>query len=705
MRTLFFLGAAIILLQHPLSVDAQTLDYGDLPSPYPTLQANNGARHLISTLIYLGDNAPEAEADGQPQATAKGDNNDGFNDEDGFNPSSFTVRQNMSASMPVVVTNQTATAASLLVFIDWNADGDFGDANEQATASVDPGKYRLTTLVPLNVPFDATTTQLIAVRIRLTTDSIVLAGPTPTGQLIDGEVEDYFIPAALPGEYDFGDLPDNASGVSPGVLVGHSAVTQPDYRTRLADGGPRHRINPALAFVNESALADPQADGESDAHASAGADGDDTHGNDDEGELNYAVIKQVFDPISARLHIAILCNVAVRNQTGQPAYLKAFLDANNDGDFDDAGETPLTWGSGSLTGSGPNNHPDLLMQYASPLTNVPTSADSFNEYGMVFALTYQFPSPVLPPSQSAPPLTLDTNFRLGLRLRLSSSPGLGPNGINPDSSVPDGEVEDYILSFATMSADYQPRIVDSVGISANLTAYAKLTDKNSDSRFYGYDHFVGYPYQSSADEWQLDNGVILQGQNPLVPASMMANFPAGKLPYVHSVRFGDGSFGTYWGCINIRDLSSYRAFMNQKQQTGEDSVPLGDTDGDGIANYYEYAFGSDPTVPGSVPTFNPRIALQSSSSPGGSAKYLVLPYLRRAGGTSNGANHTTPDAIYQPKASKDLLDWEEPIEPAVVPGDLPSPPPGYEWGAVRLPTPVDSVPNNKGFLRLGLSAP
>ena len=74
----------------------KNLDFGDAPDPlystageYPTLLANDGARHNIGG-PYLGSIAPDAETDGQPDADALGDDNNGIDDEDGVTTVSYT---------------------------------------------------------------------------------------------------------------------------------------------------------------------------------------------------------------------------------------------------------------------------------------------------------------------------------------------------------------------------------------------------------------------------------------------------------------------------------------------------------------------------------------------------------------------------------------------------------------------------------------
>ena len=76
----------------------QPLDFGDAPEyPYPTLAANDGARHVIVAGGPLMGTAPDAEPDGQQDPNALGDDNDGNDDEDG-----------VTFPAPLVVGDQTA---------------------------------------------------------------------------------------------------------------------------------------------------------------------------------------------------------------------------------------------------------------------------------------------------------------------------------------------------------------------------------------------------------------------------------------------------------------------------------------------------------------------------------------------------------------------------------------------------------------------
>ena len=71
-----------LLALDPLAIADMDIDFGDLPAPYNTTLAQNGPLHEITDNLFLGD-TPDDEADGQPDASALGDDSDGNDDEDG----------------------------------------------------------------------------------------------------------------------------------------------------------------------------------------------------------------------------------------------------------------------------------------------------------------------------------------------------------------------------------------------------------------------------------------------------------------------------------------------------------------------------------------------------------------------------------------------------------------------------------------------
>jgi len=172
-----------------------SLDFGDAPSAaqsgfaadYPTLEADDGARHHLpagGATRYLGGAAPDGEGDGQPSAAAAGDGIE----EDGLTlPASFVVGR--SATVTVAVTGD----ADLDGWIDWNQDGDWNDAGEQVFASLGltaaDSPYTLGVTVPGTALLGTT-----YARFRYST----VYGLGPSGTAVDGEVEDYLITVTSP---------------------------------------------------------------------------------------------------------------------------------------------------------------------------------------------------------------------------------------------------------------------------------------------------------------------------------------------------------------------------------------------------------------------------------------------------------------------------------------------------------------------------
>ncbi|MGI9318975.1 MAG: C25 family cysteine peptidase, partial [bacterium] len=182
-------------------VHVAPLDYGDLPETnYLTTRqttGNSGPAHVITDDLFMGTNFAtdiDAEGDGQPNATATGDDTVNQSDENAVTFPTFV--QGQSADVTVSVTNNTGGNATLYGFIDWNGDGDFDDTGETITTTVADGTAGNVTLT-INVPAGAMTGTDLGARFRLSTDTTLGAtdplgnnGPIPAP---DGEVEDYHI--------------------------------------------------------------------------------------------------------------------------------------------------------------------------------------------------------------------------------------------------------------------------------------------------------------------------------------------------------------------------------------------------------------------------------------------------------------------------------------------------------------------------------
>ncbi len=211
-----------------ISASSVALDFGDAPSSFKTLLANDGPRHVIGSL-FLGT-AVAAEPDGQPGLSALGDdsNSTGQNgivdDEDGIT---------FLSALGVGTTRQFRVRASeagfLDVWIDFNRDGVFtaGENLSSGSAVIDDGgasgfdggassfeggassfggnisgSFNISTGIAVpagfsTVSFDIPNTAIAGAsiaRFRLSSTG----GLSPTGLAGDGEVEDYLINIAAP---------------------------------------------------------------------------------------------------------------------------------------------------------------------------------------------------------------------------------------------------------------------------------------------------------------------------------------------------------------------------------------------------------------------------------------------------------------------------------------------------------------------------
>ena len=330
-----------------------TLDFGDAPdgslaapSGYLTLLADNGARHGVTALKFGAQ--LDAETDGQPTILADGDDQvAGLNvdDEDGITlPAQFVACEGPN------VTVSASAVAKLDAWIDWNADGDFADPGEKIfdNFAVVAGPN----VLPVTVPCAATPTAKSFARFRLST-----AGALPAnGVAADGEVEDYTV--VLRG-VDFGDAPAA-------------------YPTLVGANGARHVVTGSGPVLGVAP--DTEADGQ----PTAGANGDDLAGLDDEDGVVFT------SPLIPGQ------NATVAVTASAPGLLQAWIDFDVDGNFTTAGDAIFV---DQALGAGPNN--------------------------LVFAV----------------PATANSNSTLVARFRFATGSGLLFFGL-----AADGEVEDYTIA-------------------------------------------------------------------------------------------------------------------------------------------------------------------------------------------------------------------------------------------------------------------
>jgi hypothetical protein len=180
------------------------LDFGDAPDPsYPTLLANNGARHKIVAGYYMGSSLPDSEADGLPSADAgfsgsSGDDGSDTDDEDGVvlpvlfsPPSTYTIQ--------VIV---DGAGGYLNAWIDWNRNGSWNDAADQIAFNVNDGSasdadHTVNGIIELQVQVPcgpAVVEGVSFARFRWSSQS----GLNYIGYASNGEVEDYQVALGTP---------------------------------------------------------------------------------------------------------------------------------------------------------------------------------------------------------------------------------------------------------------------------------------------------------------------------------------------------------------------------------------------------------------------------------------------------------------------------------------------------------------------------
>ncbi|MFW6171053.1 MAG: S8 family serine peptidase, partial [Planctomycetota bacterium] len=165
-----------------------SFDYGDAPAElgYPTLAADNGAHHGVTLGYQLGA-LIDSENDGQPNATATGDDVNNLDDEDGVELPD-TLFQRTTASIEVTVQTSGNPNGYLQAWIDFNSDGDWNDSGEQVVKNLRLGDGTHT--VSFTVPSgDHVVLGDTFARFRYAMESDI----GPTGKATVGEVEDYMV--------------------------------------------------------------------------------------------------------------------------------------------------------------------------------------------------------------------------------------------------------------------------------------------------------------------------------------------------------------------------------------------------------------------------------------------------------------------------------------------------------------------------------
>jgi hypothetical protein len=159
-------------------------DFGDAPSPFPTLLANQGASHGIVPGFHLGATV-DGDLNGSPTPFAGGDDNNGQDDEDGVIFLTDLV-PGREAIVRVTVSNGVQPPGVLQAWIDFDGDGSWSSPGEQVLrdAVVREGVNELRIQVPSWAREMMTFT-----RFRYGYER----GISFTGRAVAGEVEDHLV--------------------------------------------------------------------------------------------------------------------------------------------------------------------------------------------------------------------------------------------------------------------------------------------------------------------------------------------------------------------------------------------------------------------------------------------------------------------------------------------------------------------------------
>jgi len=173
-----------------LEVECGIWDFGDapdrsIPGPesYLTKLRDDGARHLIDGVSYLGERVDE-EVDGQPNDVAYGDDVRPWSvrdDEDGvWFPTSLIPGQQ------AILIVDASRDGFFHGWIDYDENGDW-DAQEERLFEPSLALQEGFNWIAFEVPEDAAAPEVSFARFRFGTEEFL----EPTGEARDGEVEDY----------------------------------------------------------------------------------------------------------------------------------------------------------------------------------------------------------------------------------------------------------------------------------------------------------------------------------------------------------------------------------------------------------------------------------------------------------------------------------------------------------------------------------
>lgn len=193
------------------------IDFGD--APFLTMLADAGPRHELigyndtthTASLMLGETVDD-EPDGFASVNADGDDRNNIDDEDAIPHIVAPLNTPTALSVPITVTNNNSTDATLAGWIDFNGNNTF-EASERVIQTIPSN----TGVAQYELDFpSATFTAATYSRFRVF--SGVVADPQPTGGATAGEVEDHLVQV---GSYTIKKTssPESGTEMSPGEIV------------------------------------------------------------------------------------------------------------------------------------------------------------------------------------------------------------------------------------------------------------------------------------------------------------------------------------------------------------------------------------------------------------------------------------------------------------------------------------------------------
>lgn len=155
------------------------------PAPNGSTSARYGSpTHLIYDTLFIGFAPPDQDTSSRASIDALGDDENGFDDEDGVELPIFAAGQ--TSEIEITLSETGGEAGYLQGWVDWNGDGEFSDSEQIARDLMLAGGGVLS--LSVTVPDTAHVGGSFA-RFRWST----LAGLNATEPAPDGEVEDYSV--------------------------------------------------------------------------------------------------------------------------------------------------------------------------------------------------------------------------------------------------------------------------------------------------------------------------------------------------------------------------------------------------------------------------------------------------------------------------------------------------------------------------------